>query len=340
MPKSHKQKTGVRKKNNASTRKRRINGDVNVPVISLSESSTENETREEDTMTKPEVRNEIEIEDFADVSEERASIISIVKDLEGQVDTAYKLKEVLEAELDATQKELSEESAARVELEQQVKSLEAQAALAEQLREDVSFAEEERNKVANSLAETQQQLKAVTEERDSLAERTASAETHTKELENEKTALEAEVMNLNDKVTDMNRLRTELAKVKKARQDLEEQVRDLSNRLDASDTSKDAFEKDLAEAREQVENLREKLIDAGSQAADLRTQLEQQQAANKDLMEANTHLENDIKMVNIKYEAVKNELKAFKKAMHDIRSEASQTSGRIRQRYVKPSSKK
>jgi hypothetical protein len=43
-------------------------------------------------------------------------------------------------------------------------------------------------------------------------------------------------------------------------------------------------------------------------------------------------------MVNIKYEAVKNELDAFKNAIRDIRSEASQTSGRVRQKYLKPGS--
>jgi len=328
MPKSRKQKTRVKKKNNPSTRKKRINEDVDIPVVPLLESTTENE---------PEVSSEIEMEDFADVSEERSSIISIVKDLEGQIDTAYELKGVLEAELDATQKKLSEESAARAQLEQRVKSVEAQAALAEQLHEDISFAEQERNKFANSLAETRQQLKAVTNERDSLAKQTASAETHTNELESDKTALEAQVMNLKDKVTDMDRLRAEFAEIKEARQGLDEQVRVLSSRLEAADTSKDTFEKELAEAREQVENLRDKLMGAESQVADLRPKFEQQQAVNKDLMETKRRLENNIKTLNVNYKAAKNELDTFKKAMRDIRSEAVQTSGRVRQRYFKPS---
>ena len=328
MPKSRKRKTRIKKKNNPSTRKKRINEDVDIPVVPLLESTTENET---------EVGSEIEMEDFADVSEERSGIISIVKDLEGQIDTAYELKGVLEAELDAIQKKLSEESAARAELEQRVKSVEAQAALAEQLHEDISFAEQERNKFADSLAQTRQQLKAVNNERDSLARQTASAATHINELESDKTALEAQVMNLKDKVTDMGRLRTEFAEIKKARQGLDEQVRGLSSRLEASDTSKDTFEKELAEAREQVENLRDKLMGAESQVADLRPQFEQQQAVNKDLMETKRRLENKIKTLNVNYKATKKELDAFRKAMRDIRSEAVRTSGRVRQRYFKPS---
>jgi len=234
MPKSQKQKTGVKKrkkKMKAKTNKRKKGG----PYL---ESTTELK-QGVDSVTED---SEIKIDDFVDVSEERASIISIVNDLEGQIDTAYELKEAMEAELEATRKKLSEESAARARLEEQVKPLESQGVLVEQLREDLSFAEEERNKLANSLAEAQQQLEAVTKERDSLSEKASSAEAQTKEIEDEKTTLEAQVMNLKDEVTDMGRLRGELAEVTEARRDLVEQVRDLSSRLapagaPASDTS-------------------------------------------------------------------------------------------------------
>ncbi|MHC4494789.1 MAG: hypothetical protein ACYSYM_03085, partial [Planctomycetota bacterium] len=64
--------------------------------------------------------SEVQINDFADISEERASIISIVKGLEGQVETAFELKDLLEAELDNVRGKLAEESEARAELEVQV----------------------------------------------------------------------------------------------------------------------------------------------------------------------------------------------------------------------------
>ncbi|UCH69669.1 MAG: hypothetical protein JSV29_05275, partial [Candidatus Bathyarchaeota archaeon] len=105
MPKSRKQRTKVKKQTNQSTKK----SYERTPAVSLLESPAE--------------------EDFVDVSEERTSILAIVKDLEGQVDTAYQLKEILEAELDAAQKKLSEESTARAQLETQVESLKAQAVL-------------------------------------------------------------------------------------------------------------------------------------------------------------------------------------------------------------------
>ena len=296
MPKSRKQRTGVKGKRKPGTRSRRINEDV--PVIPLLESTVELAGELEMQQIDSGVENSgIRTDDYADVSEERSSIISIVKGLEEQVDTAFKLKEVLEAELDAVQKKLSEESAARAQLESQVRSLETQAALAGQLREDITFAEEERNKYANLLAETQPQLEAVTGERDSLVEEVTSARVHAKELEGEKMAFEAQVMNLKDKVADIDRLRTELGEV--------------------------------------TEDLRAKLTGADRRVANLRAQLEEQQAVNRELVETRTRLKSEIKMLNANHKTVRNELEEFKKALRDIRSEATRTSGRVRQRYFK-----
>ncbi|MBW7990934.1 MAG: hypothetical protein FVQ84_13090 [Planctomycetes bacterium] len=274
-------------------------------------------------------------EDFADVSDERASILSIVKDLEGQVDTAYQLKEILEAELDTTQNKLSEQSASNAQLESQVESLRAQAVLVEQLREDISFAEEERGKYAGLLSEIQPQFEAVTKERDSLTEELDSANALTKEFEGEKLALEAQVMNLKDKIMDMGDLRSELNEVIETRDNLEEQAQDLSIRLQATEKSNKTYEEDLTTAQKQGGSLQEKLMAANSRMAEIRAHLEEQQVTNRDIMEANTRLENEAKTTKFRYETVKKELDAFKTAMHDIHSEASRSSGRVRQRYFK-----
>jgi len=280
MPKSRKHKTNVKKKTKPSARRRKTYGDV--PVIPLLESTTEKQMRKatavDGTVATLQAgkkgsgtrQKEIKIEDFADVFEERAniiSIISIVKGLEEQVDTAFKLKEDLEAELDTTQKKLSEELVAHMELEAQVKSLEAQAALVDQLREGISLAEEERNKLANLLAEIRSQSEAVTEERDSLVKKVTSAEAHAKDL-------------------------------------------------------------------------RVKLASADSRVSNMRIQLEEQQSANRELMENRTRLECELKMSKANHEATKNELEMVKKALNDLRSEATLVSGRVRRRHFNPKDKK
>ncbi|MCK4788668.1 MAG: hypothetical protein KAV87_33305, partial [Desulfobacteraceae bacterium] len=180
---------------------------------------------------------------FADVSEERASIISVVRGLEGQVETAFRIKEILQAQLDTLQKRLSDEFDARAQSEVQ-----------------------------------------------------------------------------------------------------------LARRLEASEASKDALEMELAEThqnartlreeveklREEVERLRENVTCGESRTADLCILLEDHQTTNRKLVEAAARLENEIEMVNINYDSARNELDAFKNAVRDIRSEATQTSGRVSQKYLKP----
>ncbi|MHC4075934.1 MAG: hypothetical protein ACYSRZ_05920 [Planctomycetota bacterium] len=344
MPKGRKQKTTVKKKKKSSTSKKK-------PIARKKKTKKRSSkaAKVSGAITASQLsavgieQDDLIIEDFADVSQERASIISIVRGLEGQVETAFKLKEVLETELDATQKKLAEELDTHAQLEAQVTSLEAQAALAEQLRGDIAFVEEERNKFANQSAQIRLQLETAADERDKLAELITTAEDHTKETEGEKIALEAQVMNLKDKITDAGRLNKELMEVTEAHQSSREQVHDLTRRLEASEASKDALEMELAGThqnaralREELEELREKIAAADSRTADLRIQLEDQQAANRELMEANTRFENEVKTLKINTDAARGELDTFKNALRDIRSEVTQTSGRVRQRYFKP----
>jgi chromosome segregation ATPase len=325
MPKTRNQRTKGKNQTKRSTKKN--NNEEKIPEVAFL-----GEPEEEDFA--------VMAEDYADVSDERSSILAIVKDLEGQVDTAYQLKEILEAELEATQQKLSEQTAVNTQLESQVESLRAQAVLVEQLREDISFAEEERDKSASSLAEIQPQFEAIVKERDSLAEELEAANALSKEFEGEKLALEAQVMNLKDKIADMGNLRDELDEARETRRHLDEEIHDLTRRLNAAEKSNKAFEEDLAEAHNQVENFQEKLMVANSRMAELRAQLEEQQVTNRNIMEANTRLENEIKTSKFRHDTIKKELEAFKKAMHDIHSEASRSSGRVRQRYFKLKDKK
>ena len=71
-----------------------------------------------------------------------------------------------------------------------------------------------------------------------------------------------------------------------------------------------------------------------------RDALNKMQAANKELMESQSSLENEMKLVKINYESARVELETFKNALRDIRSEAVRTSGRVRQRYFTPKGRK
>lgn len=345
MAKSQKEKKTVKKKKKAVARRKKTVANTKKPVPGRTAAAGIIASRQQALIDAG--QGEFKLEDFTDVSQERASIISIVKGLEEQVETAFMLKEVLEAELDTTQKKLAEEMDARSQLEAQVESLQGRAVLAEQLREDVSFAEQERNKFANLLGQTQPQLEQATIDRDSLTEQLSSSKANIKELEGEKMALEAHVMNLKDRIADTNQLRGELAEITEANQDLCEQLHNTTRRLESTETSKDAFERKLngshqnsRNLQEELETFREKIAASDSRLTDTRIELEDQQAVNKELMETNAQLEGELEMLNINYEAARNELDASKSALREIRSEATQTSGRVRQRYFKAASTK
>jgi chromosome segregation ATPase len=234
MPKSQKHKKNIRKRTNTKKRTCRINATDDAVITAI------------DTLRSQARRGTEKLEGFADASEERASIISTVKGLEAQVETVFKLNEILETQLDTAQKNLSEELAARVQSEvQAARRLEASEA---------------------------------------------------------------------SKVT-------------------------LERELAGTIQDAQAFREEVEELRAKVEKLKDELTGADSRASDLRTQLEEQQASNRKLIENTTRLENEIKMVNINYEANKNELDAFKNAMRDIRSEASRTSGRVQQKYLQAKKK-
>jgi CAP-Gly domain-containing linker protein 1 len=340
MAKSQKEKKTVKKKKKAVARRKKTVASTKKSVPGRTAAAGIIASRQQALIDAD--QSEFKLEDFADVSQESASIISVVKGLEEQVETAFKLKEVLEAELDTTQKRLAEELDARSQLEAQVELLQMRAAQVEQLREDVSFAEQERNKFANLLSHTQPQLEQAITDCDSLTEQLSSAEANIKELEGEKMALEAHVMNLKDRVADTNHLRGELAEMTEANQDLREQLHNMTRCLESTETSKDAIEKELDRShqssrklQEELEAFREKIAASDNLLTDTRIELEDQQAVNKELMETNTRLESELEMLNINYEATRNVLNASKNALREIRSEATQTSGRVRQRYFK-----
>jgi chromosome segregation ATPase len=286
-------------------------------------------------------------EGYGAAGEESQSVISIVEDLERHLDNAFALKEALEADLAATQTKLSKESAVRQQFEARVQLLEAQAALAEELRDELSFVEEERNDIARKLKESETQLEEVTEDRDALVEQTVTTEKNLKSIEVRKVDLEAQVLNLKDTVQDLEATRKELGHAVAERDELMRQVEELTDRLEASETSKKAVEQDLAasqkgmsELRAEAEELEHKHSAAEIALTDLRGRLEEHQIENEELREAKRRLEGEVKMLAAEKQATGSELLATKKALHDIRSAASRTTKRLRSRYYNVTNRK
>ncbi len=274
------------------------------------------------------------------ISEETGSIIAMVKDLHGEIDAAYELKEALETDLAAAKDRLAQEQSVRAEMEARLRLMEAKAALGDQLREDISIVEEERNETARRLEEATSKLEQAAKERDELAQQNAAEEARIKTIQNDKLALEARVLNLEDAVADVDRLRRELADVGENAQLLEESARNVKGKLEATETSKNALELDLATTREivrsqneQVEELKEELAVRHTELVDLRAKLDRQEIEFVNLQETSKRTEREVKTLTARVESVKKELDLSKKALRDIRTAAVRTTGRVRERY-------
>lgn len=284
---------------------------------------------------------------MATVSEEAQGILSVVKDLEAELDNAFTLKEALEADLATLKVKLKKETAARGELQAQVRLLEAQASLVEQLRDELSFVEEERTEIARKLGTNQAQLSQVTNERDSLAQKLDDAEARASDLEQVRVDLEAQVLNLKEGVARLGKTRTELVQAVQARDTLVQQVNDLSGRLDVSETSKRAFELDLITSQEVGAGLQKELDeqtrlleDAEINLAELRAEFEELQFQNSSLTETNNRLKRDLKTLGAKHETVSAELDASRRALREIHGAATRTTQRVLGRYYEASETK
>jgi hypothetical protein len=285
-------------------------------------------------------KDDISSEDYEALSEEGVDIISIVRDLEKELDASFDLKESLESDLHSTQAALEEEVASRKELEAQVELLEAQADLTSQLREEVAFIKEERNLLNKKLTDTTAKMEKALTDYDSVSDQLAAAEASIKGLQRDKVDLEAQVINLKDKVR-------ELADLTEARRTLEAKVRDLSSRLKATEIAKNTLELELTKIaeigrglREENEILRKNLSTTNLEFTNLKSQMQDRDDENRELVAACERLESEYASLQSKYETTAKVLEAAKKSLRDIRSAAVRTTEHFRERYYKPGERK
>ncbi|MFC1587059.1 hypothetical protein ACFL54_02010 [Planctomycetota bacterium] len=281
-----------------------------------------------------------EEDDLALYSNESARIINIVSDMETQLETAFELKNALETDLANAQKELADESACRTELDAQCQLLAAKVSLAEHLREDIAFVEEERDRSNHNLTQITAQLESITGERDSYLELLTSAESNFKELQNDKLQLQAILLSYEDKFVDMDRQCKEFDLMKEAQQQLEEDAQDLANRLWATETSKNALtlELDTTRAvirslRDETEDRREALDMSRREMAELHAKLGALEGANRNLQETIQHVERDNKILTARTDTSQKELEAAKQALGNIHFAAARMTESVRNRY-------
>ena len=183
-----------------------------------------------------------------DITQEMADIFSMVKTLEVQVESSAKLNQDLNSSVAETQQKLAKEAKTRTKLEKQLKTAEAQATEAESLTKDMAYTQHEREKLSRLLAESHQQLQALTDDYKRLSNRIEAAEVRAKNA----VKLEKQVNELEEKLEASDK------QVSSLQRKMKKQTRDMaaaSKTLEEEIAKRKKSEKVMAAVKERLKGL-------------------------------------------------------------------------------------
>jgi len=254
------------------------------------------------------------------------TVIDTLREMQDEIDASRELKKALQDDLGVTRERLVEQESRTKQLEARAELLEVKSSLAEQLREEVAFLEEEKTISTRRIEELVGELKQTTEERDGLVEERSVDAARIQELENTKIDLESQVNGLKGQVADFARVRKELVEVVEARQRLNLTVQNLEHKLKVSEEARDTLEKELVGVRDQLEEM------SGQKRVlmELQARLDDRNAQISKLTATIERLENERKALVTQNASMKVELDANKKYLGEIRTAALQTRSHIR----------
>lgn len=208
----------------------------------------------------------------SDRSHRESRIMDVIMTFEKDIDATTTLEGTLQADIRKTLETVSSESKVRTDLEARAGILESQVALVGDLRKEIPAAEEDRNRISNSLSKAQTELKSVTDERNALSETLPAAEECDRKIKKETLDLKEQASTLSNKVEDTDQLRRELTSTKNERDLLDERAHEFERRLETTNSSIEAVKSELDTSRNLAHKLRAKVEGDRAQIADLKRQ--------------------------------------------------------------------
>ena len=273
------------------------------------------------------------------LSEEGARILTIMSGLGDDLETALKANEALNADAAGMAQALESESRARARAVSERTYLEARVAEDDYLRDEIRFVEEERDDVARRLDRTMGRLDETTKERDTLTARLHEAEEALAASRDEAPARRARIAYLEAKVAEMDGIRLKLVEAEEMRRASREAAEDLSERLAAAETCKEALALDLTTTREvtrtvraETEELHAALEAARRDLAELKAKVVVQESENRKLTHERKRAECARAVLEAKHVAALRELRSHQKALAHVRTATADAYGRIRDR--------
>lgn len=273
--------------------------------------------------------------------DERNDVLSVINDLEDQLDQYQELRESLEKDLTAKTAALQAAESKTQELEWQMTSMQSRLEAAEELKGELSLLEEEINDNKAQIARFTDQAGQDEREKARLSGELKSANKQLEEfwtVRKDRDALRSEVNSLQSKLETTERDRRDTHNVKTQ---LEEKVRAFEKNLDELRKNKADLERDLRSSNDRVrdlqhvqEELEGKIEEQRCEKQGLETQLAHLERENHRLSEQRQFYECELISLRNMNRNAESALSSVKKAFGEVRIALSETKARARRRSI------
>jgi exonuclease SbcC len=273
--------------------------------------------------------------------DERNDVLSVINDLEDQLDQYQALRESLEKELTQKTSDLQNAGSKVQELEWKITSMQSRLDAAEAIKGDVALLEEE---LDDQKAQIQRLTDQVSQDEREKARLSGELKSANKQLEEfwavrkERDTLRSDISNLKSKLESSERDRRDSHTV---RSQLEDKIHTFESTVEDLRKQKDQLEIDLRSANDRARDLEEQSEDLDSkleaqreEKQGLETQLAHLERENQRLSEQRQFYECELISLRNMNRNAETALTSVKKAFGEVRIALSETKARVRRRSI------
>ena len=295
-----------------------------------------------------ELREEIQREaTTALLDDEASSVFEVIHDLEGQLDSAFAVKEALEKDLEGEKEKTAALSLENAKLKERVTFLESCEKLVDEVQAELDFLNEDKSSSVIAIQQLESKLESLTEEKNGLAKELSATKIAFEGMKRKAVKLQSEVSRLEEKTATMEKLKKELDDNKLEICRANEQIQDIESQLFETSCTKDAFDVDLQSAQKVIEDLQEEIEELKSlreslkmENLTLKSKLRIAENEKERLSQKNQESERKLSKALEEKDSLQNELSQSKQAFMNVHAALEETKQKAKKRYYFPESKK
>lgn len=185
--------------------------------------------------------------------EEITNVFDVIKNFEAQLDEMFTIRDALEIELKKTKRDLEAVKAANLAQEGIIEGLKSEAMRVQELKDSLSFAEQEVSDTLNKINVLEKHHELLKEERDALKEKLSETRNVVSEIETEREELMGKIDEL-EKIFRKNQ--QEKNKVEEEKDAALRQIKKLEKQLENALFAKNALELELERSKKSLAEIK------------------------------------------------------------------------------------